>query len=413
MKSKWFLLVIAASGGLLLTQRTFAEPVAYDNTATYAGTSGDASNIRLGSEITLAGTQRVVRAVTIAVEAEGKGPAAFSARLALHLNDGPYEGSPGTLLWQGDLIGQQIGPGGPRFIRFTVPGVPVPDTLIWVVGFGDWQTPIRLSQFYPPTVGNVRLGYWRDSLGPIPWLFSEDVLPFGAKVTVDPPIPAVSEWGALLLMLTLMSAGAVIIIRANRRRSTARTVGGAALLPALSFFAWASPALGQVQVGPWVHIDVNGGTAAANETSIASSNSNPNEIVASWNDWRQSDFRELSRMGVAVSNNGGATWTDFLVRPPQAYQSQYEGDPMTAYDDRTGTLWVGAISFASNGGVFVARKIPGQPAFEPSVMASLTGFTDKGWMSAGSAPGNPNATDLYIAYGGGGFSFSGQFQCHP
>jgi hypothetical protein len=72
---------------------------------------------------------------------------------------------------------------------------------------------------------------------------------------------------------------------------------------------------------------------------------------------------------------------------------------MTAYDDRTGTLWVGAISFASNGWrLFAARKIAGQPAFEPSVMASITGFADKGWMAAGPAPGNPNATNVYIAY---------------
>lgn len=91
--------------------------------------------------------------------------------------------------------------------------------------------------------------------------------------------------------------------------------------------------------------------AAGNETSIASSNFNPNEIVAAWNDWRESPRNapsadQIVRVGVAVSNDGGVTWTDFLVRPPPAFQTRFEGDPMTTYDDRTGTLWGSAVLFA-------------------------------------------------------------------
>lgn len=164
-------------------------------------------------------------------------------------------------------------------------------------------------------------------------------------------------------------------------------------------------------MGQQIRID-DGGTTAANETSIASSNFNRNEIVAAWNDWRESTpSRDLIRVGVAVSNDGGATWSDFLVRPPQEpqdYRSDIEGDPMTAYDDRTGTLWVGGISFAypSYGLIFVARKIPGQAAFYAPVMAQTTSGADKALMAAGPAPGNPNATNLYIAYSATGFTGS-------
>ena len=169
MNTNWFLLVTAGSGALLLMQRTFAEPVVYDNTETYAGTSVHAPNIDVGSEISLAGTERVVRGLTIVVEADATGPVAFTARLSVYVNDGEFEGSPGTLLWQSAYLPQQIEPGAPRTIHFAVPGVLVPDTLIWIVRFVDWETPIDVSQFYPPSVGSVRLGLWVSSTGPTPW----------------------------------------------------------------------------------------------------------------------------------------------------------------------------------------------------------------------------------------------------
>ncbi len=152
---------------------------------------------------------------------------------------------------------------------------------------------------------------------------------------------------------------------------------------------WAQPL-----VGPQIRIDT-GGTAAANETSISSTDPYPWEIVAAWNDFR---VPLRTRIGVAVSLDGGRSWTDFHLRPPIPHGAQDEADPMTAYDNRTGTLWAGGISFAGNGGVFVARKPPGQATFEPSVMARATGGADKGWMAAGPAPGDPGATRVYITY---------------
>ncbi len=152
-------------------------------------------------------------------------------------------------------------------------------------------------------------------------------------------------------------------------------------------------------IGPQVRVDLNN-DGAGNETSIASFNYNPREVVATWNDYRLG----VARLGVGLSQDGGQSWDDFLIRPPAPYQAgpdRPEGDPMTAFDERTGTLWVGAISFDDNGGVFVARKDPGESSFEPTVMAEITWGADKGWMAAGVDPNDPDATRLYIAYNEG------------
>lgn len=185
------------------------------------------------------------------------------------------------------------------------------------------------------------------------------------------------------------------------RRSTSMMNRNGRLAAAAAVAALSGWASAQVDVGPQVRIDVAGGTFAANETTMAASDGNPLEIVGAWNDWRRSGGNEVINMGVALTLNGGVSWTDFLVRPPQANQSGVEGDPMTAADPRTGYLWVGAISFAGNGGIYVARKAPGAQNFEASVMARTTGGADKCWMAAGRAHDNPNATRVYIAYNEG------------
>jgi len=149
-------------------------------------------------------------------------------------------------------------------------------------------------------------------------------------------------------------------------------------------------------VGPQVRVDL-GNPESGNETSAASLDYDPSEVVATWNDYRTDGVR----MGVALSLDGGKTWEDFVVRPPTPYQASTEGDPMTAYDNRTGHLWVGAIAFSYNGGVYVARKNPGESEFLPSVMAKATSGADKGWMAAGTDPFDPQGTRMYIAYNQG------------
>lgn len=159
-------------------------------------------------------------------------------------------------------------------------------------------------------------------------------------------------------------------------------------------FATAQP----VFVGPPIRIDVGRGDAAANETSIAASRWG-RDVAGSWNDWSEGTFNnEIIRAGVGLSSNFGNTWTDFTLRPPSANRSSVEGDPYTIYDERTGNVWVGAISFAGNGGVYIARKNPGANTFQPSVMVRAASGTDKIWGTAGPEPGNPNSTALYVAY---------------
>jgi len=175
-----------------------------------------------------------------------------------------------------------------------------------------------------------------------------------------------------------------------------RTVSFVSALVLLAGVAFA----GEPTVGPQQRVDVAGGSFASNETSGAVSNVNPHEIVAAWNDWRDSPTvtNEVIRAGVAISLNGGLTWTDFVLRPPGPNQSGVEGDPMTVQDPRTGFLWAGAISYAGNGGLYVARKNPVDDFFQPSVMADNGNGIDKGWMVAGRDPVAVDSTRVYIAY---------------
>lgn len=152
-------------------------------------------------------------------------------------------------------------------------------------------------------------------------------------------------------------------------------------------------AVERVTIGPPIRVDL-GGSSASNETTISASPANPLEIVAGWNDYREGS----SRNGVGLSLDGGATWSDFLLRPPLAFQANVEGDPMTCADPRTGTLWAGGISFGPSA-IFCARKDPGSATFEPVVVINSSGFIDKGWMAAGPGPVDPaNTTSVYVAF---------------
>jgi hypothetical protein len=156
----------------------------------------------------------------------------------------------------------------------------------------------------------------------------------------------------------------------------------------------------ELAIGTPVRIDAAGGTFAANETTVAASAANPQHVIAAWNDWRESSGPyEIGRVAVGLSLDGGATWSDFVIRPPTGHTGN-EGDPMTAYDDLTGDLWVGGIAWGSQGGIFVARKRPGATELDAPVMAREYYFTDKCWMAAGPSPSGLG-TRLYIAYNEG------------
>jgi len=162
------------------------------------------------------------------------------------------------------------------------------------------------------------------------------------------------------------------------------------------------PVAGQViEIGPQVRIDVDG-AGAANEASMTANPKNALIAVAGFNDWRNTIFDEAIRTYFSITLDGGQTWDDFIVRPPQKYWAEREGDPMTAVDPETGTMWVAGISFDPfNGTIYIARKDPGSDTFGKSVTARLSAFPDKGWMVAGPRPGLPGSTRLYIAYNEG------------
>ncbi len=181
--------------------------------------------------------------------------------------------------------------------------------------------------------------------------------------------------------------------RSNKNRmplSVGSLAGAVALL--------ASAASGQVDVGIQTQVDTTRGPNPCNETTMSAAASNPLVVVGGWNDYREGS----PRTGIGLSTDGGETWNDFLLRAPAPHQSGVEGDPMTAYDNRTGTLWAGGMSFAGNGGIFVARKDISDAAFQPPVMARISGSVDKGWMAAGPDPADPMGnTLLYVAYNQG------------
>ncbi|MCH9646585.1 MAG: tetratricopeptide repeat protein [Deltaproteobacteria bacterium] len=154
-----------------------------------------------------------------------------------------------------------------------------------------------------------------------------------------------------------------------------------------------APRLGGIILHAPVRVDPGGQMNQANEPSMAGAGS---EWVAAWNDERRPGGVGAWSLGAAISLDGGLTWSDSLLDPPGALPENFQADPMTAYDPRTGNFWVGGIGFFG-GPVYVARKAPGAATFEPPVEVS-TGAADKGWMVAGRSPSNPNSTLLYVAY---------------
>jgi hypothetical protein len=252
----------------------------------------------------------------------------------------------------------------------------------------------QLPQFYPPSVGSARFGRWYLTLAtPSGWAFNDTTAPFGV-VIYTANVPAVSTWGIIALGLALATAGTLLI------RSRPRASGWCTLVT-VTLIASPPVGMGQVTIGDAVRINTGDG-AAQNETSVAASRSSASGVVvAAWNDWRegQTENPPWVRIGVGISDDWGETWTDYLLRPPLAYQSENEADPMTAYDPRTGTVWAGGFSFVNGGALFVAAKGPTDDDFQDPPVVPATGLEiDKCLLAVGGAPNSPTSTRLFIAY---------------
>lgn len=152
-------------------------------------------------------------------------------------------------------------------------------------------------------------------------------------------------------------------------------------------------------VNAQVRMSVDNLSNSGDETSAVAS-ADGLEIIGGFNDYRTDGTIKAS---FGVSSDGGQTWAQALVRPPAINQSSVEGDPMSCYDPRTGTIFAGAISFSagSNSGIYLAKKNPGSNSFGAPFMCRTASGTDKEWICAGPIPGNPNTTNLYITYNEG------------
>ncbi|MCG8457660.1 MAG: hypothetical protein MI919_15400, partial [Holophagales bacterium] len=132
-------------------------------------------------------------------------------------------------------------------------------------------------------------------------------------------------------------------------------------------------------IGPETRIDTGGSFEGGEMTMVAWGE----QVTVAWNDLRQGGAEGIWRIGVGTTSDGGATWSDQILRHPDPIATAFEGDPMTAFDPRTGSFWAGAIEFFAGGRVYVARKAPGAADFEPPVVVASDSSFDKGWMAAG------------------------------
>lgn len=149
-------------------------------------------------------------------------------------------------------------------------------------------------------------------------------------------------------------------------------------------------------VGPPVRVDGAPPGVQTAETSIVASPDG--ELLAAWGDTRSAEDGSIWRIGYAVSFDDGDTWhEDLLTSPATAGLVDFEADPMTAWDPRTGNFWAGGISFTDPPEIFVARKQPNSLTFEPAVrIRADEPRADKGFLTAGTDPEDPAATLLHF-----------------
>jgi len=368
--------------------------VVFDNTTNSTG----GLNGGRGTELTLAVGPRRITRITIPAMGPGDEPLTFRMSITLYANDGPDEGwgpSPATPIWYSGHVFHTLSPGAVTTLEFSLPTVAVPDSFTLFFNNNSVQgLEPQLPQFYPPSVGSARFGRWYLTLAtPSGWAFNDTTAPFGV-VIYTANVPAVSTWGIIALGLALATAGTLLI------RSRPRASGWCTLVT-VTLIASPPVGMGQVTIGDAVRINTGDG-AAQNETSVAASRSSASGVVvAAWNDWRegQTENPPWVRIGVGISDDWGETWTDYLLRPPLAYQSENEADPMTAYDPRTGTVWAGGFSFVNGGALFVAAKGPTDDDFQDPPVVPATGLEiDKCLLAVGGAPNSPTSTRLFIAY---------------
>jgi len=146
------------------------------------------------------------------------------------------------------------------------------------------------------------------------------------------------------------------------------------------------------------------------ESSIVAVDHDPStasddEVVVTWMLGLSAPPLTDTRIGLATSRNGGATWTrGELAPPPNATNIQF--DPMSTVNPQTGRIHLAAMSrhftTANQNALWIADKPAGAQAFAPSRTIRPATATDKGWMAAGPLPNGQQGSAVYMVYNGPG-----------
>lgn len=133
------------------------------------------------------------------------------------------------------------------------------------------------------------------------------------------------------------------------------------------------------------------------------STSSDDEVVVTWMLGLSAPPLTDTRIGLATSRNGGATWTrGELAPPPNATNIQF--DPMSTVNPLTGRIHLAAMSrhftTANQNALWIADKASGAQAFAPSRTLRPATATDKGWMAAGPLPNGQAGSAVYMVYNG-------------
>lgn len=171
------------------------------------------------------------------------------------------------------------------------------------------------------------------------------------------------------------------------------------------------------------NVQVTTNAAAQNEPAVAVNPTDPDNVLAAWNDYSAASGQTQVWDGVGTSHDGGATWNSRLLEPnpksvPGAVQNVFRtlgipfthgGDPILGFN-KLGIGAIGQIIFSgdlSSSAISVQTTPNGGDNFLPPVLAAWSGqnvpdgFTDKPWMR-----GDLNGNNFYICWTHftGGFS---------
>ncbi len=184
----------------------------FSNTKTYSGIHV-AGGGQLGSEITLAGTYRMVKELLVGVYIP---PPQFFCDLKarIYANDGPG-GKPGTLLWESEWQNEWI-PAEHTLISFDVGCVMAPETITWTLESRDCAYYPNLPLYSPATVGSYVTSWSGDGSNWIEQPGDNYMARVNAAEIIEPTL---SEWGTAFLLLLLLATASMYIRRRQRARA--------------------------------------------------------------------------------------------------------------------------------------------------------------------------------------------------